>query len=90
MFIDHRADSSNEFVEVLNISMFQTHTRSLLDLQIFLSCIRLHSYELKDRGGASKARSANRQRRVICNLQKFISDSDPIQSETLEVRVAAG
>lgn len=88
VFFDHRIDSALQFVQFFNMIMSHTHTTSILVLQMFSSCIRLHSYYHKTEEGGGKARSEGHQRKIIRAVQKIILDSDPAPPESLLIRKA--
>lgn len=74
---------SSDFVEILNTLMSHKRTTGVLLLQVFLSSVRLHSYDPRDRNEAREVRFEGSLSRIIRNEQSFLSASDPAQLEKL-------
>lgn len=58
-------------------------------LQMFSSCLRLRSFDPKDKKASWKAQYEGRQHHTIRNVQKFYLDSDPAPPEVLAIRTHA-
>lgn len=85
MYVDHHTDFALEFVKFLNTPMSQTSTTSIPMLQIFFICMCLYSNDSRDNNGAWKACSETGQRRIIRNMLRYVSESNPAQTEVLVI-----
>lgn len=74
-----------EIVVFLNSLISRTHTKSISMWQMFSNCMRLYRYDPTDRKRAWNSLYESSRRRIIQNLQKLFSDSDPTQPEVLLV-----
>lgn len=82
MFFHRRTESSGMFVYFLYIATSHTRTKRILIMQMSFSCIHLLKYGQRDKKRAWKALFEGRQSRMIRNVQKCASGSDPEQSKT--------
>lgn len=82
---DHRADSALEVLAISNTPISYMCTTSIPFLQLFFSCMSLHCYDPWDRKRAWNDHSEVRQQRIIRDVQKVSSDSDPGQPEAFVV-----
>lgn len=55
VLFDYHTDSASEFVDFLDTPRSHACTTSIPLLQLFFSCMRLHSYDPRDCEGARKA-----------------------------------